>query len=83
VSTWLSIPPPAVARPGPRTRPGAAPLRALARRVLPRPAWVFLRERRDDAIFLLRGGLERCGLNVARRRDYYSPLPAVSVLARS
>jgi hypothetical protein len=55
----------------------------LLRRILPDPVWVFLRRRREDLIFALRRGFEFFGYNVARRRDFYSPLPAVADLERN
>lgn len=58
-------------------------MKELLRRILPGPVWVFLRRRREDLIFGFRRSLEALGYNVARRRDFYSPLPVVSDLRRN
>ncbi len=54
-----------------------------AKRLAPAPIWMALKFAKRSSIRTLQRTLALAGLNVARKADYYSPLPDPSELART
>ena len=53
------------------------------KRFVPPPVWLAIKSVKRAILRALRRTFELCGLNVARRADYYSPLPTESQLQRN
>jgi hypothetical protein len=53
------------------------------KRFVPKPIWLGLKSSKRVLLRSLRRSFELCGLNVARRADYYSPLPTESQLLKN
>jgi hypothetical protein len=51
--------------------------------VLPANIWNFLRKSKNNAFLPFRNIIEMAGYNIARKNDYYSPLPIVSELRKN
>jgi predicted O-methyltransferase YrrM len=52
------------------------PIRRMLRRILPTGAYTFLRTTKQIPTRMFQGAMDRCGFVVARKSDYYSPLPS-------
>ncbi len=57
-------------------------MKNLLKKITPSLIWSFLKRRKRILILGLRRSLEVFGYNIARKNDYYSPLPVVSRLKR-
>ncbi len=58
-------------------------LTVRAKKVIPGPVWAALKFGKRRGIRALQGSLRMVGLNVAKRSDYYSPLPDLAELRRT